>query len=163
MWLGVNRCQQCAWLPHSGGHGWWFEQMPPSTHTTPTDHTSPPPLKLLLYSMQSDKSNSEIGFANPNENHVQGENFHWRCMHLNNMCFGGFIATKKNSLAAGRWRSWQASWLTGKEEKKVMCHTFTCLSIHLHKGYASNLANQVATHILRLGVWWQRMGAAEPM
>ena len=43
------------------------------TLTTPTDHTSPPPLKLLLYSMQSDKSNSEIGFENPNENHVQGE------------------------------------------------------------------------------------------
>ena len=109
MWLGVNRCQQCAWLPHSGGHGWWFEQMPPSTHTTPTDHTSPPPLKLLLYSMQSDKSNSEIGFANPNENHVQGENFHWRCMHLNNMCFGGFIATKKKFLG-----SWQVKKLAGK-------------------------------------------------
>ena len=43
------------------------------TLTTPTDHTSPPPLKILRYSMHSDKSNSEIGFANPNENHVQGE------------------------------------------------------------------------------------------
>ena len=72
------------------------------TLTTPTDHTSPPPLKLLLYSMQSDKSNSEIGFANPNENHVQGEFSQEIYMHLKNMCLGGFIATKSWSWAVGR-------------------------------------------------------------
>ena len=35
-----------------------------------------------------------------------------------------------------------------------MCHTFTCLSIHLHKGYASNLANQAVSRLLPTYLGW---------
>ena len=98
------------------------------TLTTPTDHTSPPPLKLLLYSMQSDKSNSEIGFENPNENHVQGEfsreiyasqeYVSW-WFYCHQMLVLGSLQVKELAGALANWE---------REEGG----TFTCLSIHLH-------------------------------